>query len=75
MKGVCADYRGPFLVSKDAKQFKNKIYVIQAIINKHNLRTYIIVCCQIRTVFDQEYERVINLKGYDCISNYYYYNS
>ena len=34
---------------------------------------------QIATVFDPEYERVVNLDGYDRISQYYYrpgdYNS
>ena len=52
----------------DAKQRR---LVIQSIILTHNFRTCIVGCNQINTVFDPEYERYINLEGYDRIGQYY----
>ena len=37
----------------------------------HNFRTDIVGSNQIKTIFDPEYERYINLDGYDRISQYY----
>ena len=45
--------------------------VIECIIFVHNFRTSIIGQNQIATVFDPEYERVINVHGYDRIRRYY----
>ena len=42
--------------------------VMESIILIHNFRTEIVGLNQIKTVFDPEYERYINLKGYDRIS-------
>ncbi len=52
----------------DAKQRR---LVIQSIILTHNFRTCIVGRNQINTVFDPEYERYINLEGYDRIGQYY----
>ena len=45
--------------------------VLESIVLIHNFRTELVGSNQIKTVFDQEYERVINLDGYDRISKYY----
>ena len=37
----------------------------------HNFRTDLVGSNQIKTVFDPEYERYINLDGYNRISQYY----
>jgi hypothetical protein len=38
----------------------------------HNFRTDLVGQNQIQTVFDPEYEREINIEGYDRIHRYYY---
>jgi hypothetical protein len=45
--------------------------VLETIILIHNYRTELVGSNQIKTVFDPEYERVVNLDGYDRISHYY----
>ena len=45
--------------------------VIECIILVHNFRTAVVGHNQITTVFAPEYERVINIAGYDCIRQYY----
>ncbi len=50
---------------------KQRRRVVQSIILTHNYRTEIVGCNQIKTVFDPEYERYINLEGYDRIGQYY----
>ena len=52
----------------DAKQRR---MVVQSIILTHNYRTDIVGRNQIKTVFDPEYERYVNLEGYDRIGQYY----
>ena len=44
---------------------------MEAIALIHNYRTEIVGSNQIKTVFNPEYERVINLEGYNRISKYY----
>ena len=44
--------------------------VIESIVLVHNSRMDIVGSNQTKTVFDPEYERFINLEGYDCISHY-----
>ena len=46
--------------------------VIEGIISVHNYRTHIVGQNQIKAVFDSEYARVVNLEGYDRISQYYF---
>ena len=52
---------------------------MESIILIHNFRTDIVGSNQIKTVFDPEYKRYINLDGYDLISQCYlrpeYFNS
>ena len=45
--------------------------VLEAIVLIHNYCTENVGSIQIKTVFDPEYEHVINLEGYDRISKYY----
>ena len=45
--------------------------VLESIIFINNFRTEIVGRNQISTVFDPEYEQVINLEGYDRIQKYY----
>lgn len=45
--------------------------VIESIVFINNFRTHIIGLNQISTVFNPEYEQVINLDGYDRIRQYY----
>jgi hypothetical protein len=45
--------------------------VLECIILVHNFRTEIVGRNQITAVFDPEYERVINIHGYDRIRTYY----
>ena len=45
--------------------------VLESIVLIHNFRTDLVGSNQISTVFDPEYERYINLEGYDRISQYY----
>jgi hypothetical protein len=44
--------------------------VIESIVLVHNSRMDIVGSNQTKTVFDPEYERFINLEGYDCIGHY-----
>ena len=44
---------------------------MESIILIQNFRTDIMGCNQIKTVFDSEGKRYINLDGYDRISQYY----
>ena len=46
--------------------------VLENIIFVHNFRTHLVGLNQIQTVFDPEYENVINIEGYDRIERYYY---
>jgi hypothetical protein len=46
--------------------------VLDAIVLVHNFRADYVGYSQIRTVFDQEYERVANLDGYDRIAHCYF---
>jgi hypothetical protein len=46
--------------------------VIQSIVLIHNFRTELVGLNQIKTVFDPEYERYINVRGYDRIKRYYF---
>ncbi len=46
--------------------------VIQSIVLIHNFRTELVGLNHIKTVFDPEYERCINLTGYDMIKRYYF---
>ena len=46
--------------------------LIESIIYVHNFRTEVVGMNQIATVFDPEYERSINLEGYDRIRTYYF---
>ena len=56
-----------------------RLVLLDAIVLVHNFRADYVGYSQIRTVFDQEYERVANLDGYDRIAHYYFrpgdYNS
>ena len=45
--------------------------VIECIVLVHNFRTAVVGHNQITTVFAPEYERVININGYDRIRQYY----
>ena len=45
--------------------------VLECIIFIHNFRTEIVGRNQIAEVFNPEYERVINIHGYDRIRRYY----
>ena len=45
--------------------------VIESIVFINNFRTHIVGLNQISTVFNPEYEQVINLDGYDRIRQYY----
>ena len=45
--------------------------VLECVILVHNFRTEIVGHNQISTVFAPEYERVINIQGYDRIRQYY----
>ena len=47
--------------------------VLECIVYIHNFRTDLVGQNQIQTVFDPEYERVINIEGYDRIHRYYYH--
>ena len=51
---------------------KKMKYIIQSMVFIHNFRTHLMGCNQIKTEFDQEYERVITLNGNDRISRYYF---
>jgi len=53
-----------------SNNYKQRL-IIESIILIHNFRTVLVGSNQIRTVFDPEYERIINLEGYDRISHYY----
>ena len=44
---------------------------MESIILIHNFRTEILGLNQIKTVFDSEYKKDINLEGYDRIRQYY----
>ena len=46
--------------------------VIEGIILVHNFCTHTMGQNQIKAVFDSEYARVVNLEGYDRISQYYF---
>ena len=46
--------------------------VLENIIYVHNFWTHIVGHNQIQTVFDPEYENVINIQGYNRIERYYY---
>ena len=46
--------------------------VIEGIILVHNYCTHTVGQNQIKSVFDSEYARVVNLEGYDRISQYYF---
>ena len=46
-------------------------HIIESIVLVHNYRSHFVGLNQIKTVFDPEYERYINLDGYDHISQYY----
>ena len=46
--------------------------LIESIIYVHNFWTEVVGMNQIATVFDPEYERSINLEGYDRIRTYYF---
>ena len=50
---------------------KQRRRVVQSIILTHNYKAEIVGCNQSKTVFDLEYERYINLEGYDRIGQYY----
>ena len=47
-----------------------QILVIESIILVDNYWTDMVGSNQIQTVFDPEYERIVNLEGYDRISHY-----
>ena len=49
----------------------NRRLVLEAIVLVHNFLTELVRSNQIKTVFDPEYERYINIEGYDQISRYY----
>ena len=44
---------------------------MESIVLIHNVCTELVGSNQIKTVFDPEYERYVNLEGYDRISQYY----
>jgi hypothetical protein len=46
--------------------------VIESIILIHNFHADVVGFNQIATVFDLEYERMVNLEGYNRISPHYY---
>ena len=48
---------------------------MQCIVHIHNFRTEVVGLNQISTVFNPEYERCINLRGYDRIRRYYFDDS
>ena len=50
---------------------RQRRHVFESLILIHNFRTDLVGSNQIKTVFDPEYEKYINLDGYDCISQYY----
>ena len=45
--------------------------IINCIVFLHNFRTHYVGLNQISTVFNPEYERFINVVGYDRIARYY----
>ena len=45
--------------------------VLESIVLIYNFCTELVGSNQIKTVFDPEYERYVNLEGYDKISQYY----
>ena len=48
--------------------------IIKSIVLAHNYHTHFFGLNEIKTVFDPEYERIMNITGFDCISRYYYNN-
>ncbi len=71
--GGCADYRGPSLDAKKRlpSDKDKRRHVIESIILVQNFRTEVVGHNQISAVFVPEYERVINIHGYDGIRRYY----
>ncbi len=57
---------------RNAMDAEKRKKVIQSIVLIHNFRTELVGLNQIATVFDPEYERYINLSGYDCIKRFYF---
>eukprot|EP00804_Cyclotella_cryptica_P008841 CCRYP_013067-RA/>CCRYP_013067-RA protein AED:0.08 eAED:0.08 QI:0/-1/0/1/-1/1/1/0/232 len=51
--------------------FKQRQLVLESIILTHNFRMGIVGRNQIKTVFDPEYEKYVNLAGYDRVGQYY----
>ena len=45
--------------------------MLESIVLIHNFCTEFVGSNQIQSVFDPEYERYVNLEGYDRISRYY----
>ena len=52
-------------------QSNKRRLVLESIVLIHNFHAELIGSNQIKTVFDPEYERYINLEGYDHIGQYY----
>jgi ribosomal protein S27E len=67
----CLQGSFPRIKKRLPSEKKKRNQIIQSIILIHNFRTHCIGCNQIKTVFDDEYERVICLNGNDRISRYY----
>ena len=70
--GMCG-LQGSFLHCKrclPTDGMKQRI-ILESIILIHNYRTEIVGCNQIKPVFDPEYERSMNIEGYDWIDRYY----
>ena len=71
--GECEDLQGTFPRCKKrlpSNRIKWRL-VLESIIFINNFRTEIVGRNQISTVFDPEYEQVINLEGYDRVWQYY----
>ena len=45
--------------------------ILHSIVLIHNFRTELVGSNQIKTIFNREYECIVNIDGYDRISQYY----
>ena len=65
-------------ISKDQKKIPSdklkRKRIIESIVLVQNYCKHFVGLNQIKTGFDPEYERIMNITGYDRISRYYYNN-
>ena len=69
--GGCGDYRFPRCKKRLPSNKEKCRRVLECIILVPNFRTEVVGHNQISAVFAPEYERVINIHGYDRICRYY----